>query len=259
MIRKLYLREAAASSPAKKAMSAIVKRGLAASPPAEQQWGDALIKAVDDFDIEVRPAGSGGKETPKKAAAAAGKKPDAKASKAADPGSDDFFSDYKKQMGGSKKDAPKPSPTATPKPADDDMGDDWFQADDSDKEYDPKKATAGAESDDGDDFPDLPAPEPANFHVGADDSEEEYRSPFGVGGFGGSSWDDVPDWARDPEKMPMPGGGSRKIPTSAATTGKAGPSPVGRPWSEKDAAQAVDDPNAQKKPGLLGRLFGRKK
>jgi hypothetical protein len=254
VIRKLYLREAA-STTAKKAMTNIVKRGIDASPPAEKQWGDALIQAVDDFDIEVRPAGSGGKDAPKdaKKASATGKKPDAKA--AAPTGGDDFFSDFKKQMGSSKKDAPKPSPTASPKPADADLGDDWFTDDD-----DVSGAEKEPEADDGDDFPDLPAPEPASFHVGADDSEEEYKSPFGVTGFGGSSWDDVPDWMRDPEKMPMPGGGSRRVPGSAKPSGGAGPSPVGKPWSPKDAAKTGDpDANKPKKPGLLGRVFGRKK
>lgn len=246
-IRKLYLRE---DPKAKKAMSDIVRRGIAASPPADKEWGDALLQAVDQFDIDVRSASG---EKPK--AKAAGKKPAAAQGKPQGD-ADDRTYDPKKATRTSV-------PKAGEKPPEDDLDDDWFMDEPElgpsgpgaapTKAKKPGKAKAAqqpAPPPADDDFPDLPAPQAASFQVGGDDGEEEYQSPFKGLGLGGSSWDDVPAWMRDPEKMPMPGGGSRRIPGSG-TPDQSGPSPVGRPWTDKDLAP--------KKKGLLGRIFGRKK
>ncbi len=111
-------------------------------------------------------------------------------------------------------------------------------------------------------FPDMPAPQSANQDI---DNTDDYKSPFaGLGlGTGGSSWDDIPAYLRDPEQMPRAGGGSQRVPRSPemgadddiGAPGKPpkknkGPSPVGAPWSAKDAGE--------KKPGMLSRLFGKK-
>jgi hypothetical protein len=103
------------------------------------------------------------------------------------------------------------------------------------------------------DFPDLPAPRSANVDIGP--GEDDYKSPFSAIGFGGSSWDTTPDWMRDPEKMPRAGGGSQRIPQEpkAAPLPYRGPAPVGRQWTDKDVKKAT------KKPGVLSRVFGRRK
>jgi hypothetical protein len=113
------------------------------------------------------------------------------------------------------------------------------------------------------DFPDMPAPQSANADVS---NADDYKSPFaGLGlGTGGSSWDTADKWMQDPEKMPHAGGGSQKIPRSPEggpedvldIPGKLPkkpklPSPVGAPWSPKQAGE--------KKPGMLSKIFGKKK
>ena len=117
----------------------------------------------------------------------------------------------------------------------------------------PAGPPAGPRNGDEEDFPDLGAPQGAATDVGDYQVDGGYRSPFGHMP-GHSSWDDVPDWMRDPDKMPAANGGSRYIP------GKDGSEP---PSSEEDPmarwqGKVSNEPDQQKKPGLLSRLFGRK-
>ncbi len=103
-------------------------------------------------------------------------------------------------------------------------------------------------------FPSFPQPKSAVTQV--EPEEPEYRSPFGHLGLGGSSWEAKPRWMSDPEHMPVPGskGGSQPVPGSRDREASAarGPSPVGRPWTDKDVGRMG------KRPGLLSRIFGRK-
>lgn len=240
MIRRLYIREAT-PDPGKRAMTNIVKRGVEASPPAEKQWGDALLKAVDTFDVQVRDVAAG------KKAPAAGKKPvnparpTPKPEPTADPGLDDpWFQDDGPELGAAGA-APKgqkvKGPSAEPKPA---QGDDEFPSFAGSQAFQSQNSpTVGAGSSDDDDG-DV---QPFNPHL------------YG----GGSSWEDVPDWMRDPGKMPTPGDGPkhRSIPVPSSkgpTPSGTGPSPVGKPWSERDA----DRVTGTRRPGMLSRIFGRK-
>lgn len=253
-IKRLYLKE---DPQAKKAMANIVRRGIKFSPESERKWGDALLQAVDTFDIEIR-----------KAASAAGDKDAAKAK--VDKGK----VDKGKKDGGGGYDPKVATRASKEKEPDPELSDDWFLDDGPDldptgtaQEPTPPKAKGKAKKkspeppppadDAGDDgFPDLPEPKSANFLVGGED-DEDYVSPFanlGLQGHGHSSWEDVPGWMRDPEMMPrFDGKGSQWIRGRAPhdDTGSSGPSPVGRPWT--------DDDLSPKRTGLLGRLFGRKK
>lgn len=172
------------------------------------------------------------------------------------------------------------SSKAEPKPVDADLDDDWFQDEPKAKKG---KATPPPE-DAGDDefpsFPDSQAFQSANAPkltkgVEPDDGDAG-PAPFNAAAYAyGSSWDDVPDWIRDTEKMPAPGdspiGGSWKLPRTQPdddvgdVPGKmpkakkqrgGAPSAVGAPWSAKDVKGSPDEP---KKPGMLSRIFGRKK
>jgi hypothetical protein len=281
-LKRLFgLREMAVNVPDKDVPG--LKRAIAAAvnskilPPEANGWVSAQPPAG------AKPADQGGA----KKAPAVGKKAPAPAAK---PGDDAFFSDFKKGL------EPKPAPAtkATPNPVDTDMEDDWSQGEPD--VYDPKKATRGAEADADEPEPQapsawggkhkLPARRGADdsmpsfagsdafqsqnapsLSAGADDDGDvDYKSPFGaMSGGGGSSWDDVPNWMRDPERMPHASGGGMKIPGARDDAGAPSkakkqkgqpPSPVGKPWSAKDVKGSPDDP---KKPGVLSRLFGRKK
>lgn len=130
----------------------------------------------------------------------------------------------------------------------------------------------------------LPMPEPATFAAGNPD-EDEYQSPIAH----------LFNKDNEPTDMPHAGGGSMPIPKGdRPKVGAGGPSPVGHAWRKQDlhrlgsksglsggawarAMQAdepqqrqADEPDLnpqrfqftdkpEKGPGMLGRLFGRKK